>query len=259
MLSGVSVEYYAKVERGSLAGVSDQVLDSIAAALRLDEAERSHLFDLARTATSSTRPRTVTRSPLVRESLTRLLDGMPAIPAYVRNRRLDILAVNRLGRAVFSDLFSEPPGAEADSRNLARYVFLDPQSRVFYREWEVVARELVAAMRTQAGRNPYDRSFTNLVGELASRSEEFRVWWAEHEVRFSHSPKKFIHHPVVGDLEFDGEGLVIATDTDLTLIAYTYQPGSATANALEFLDHWTSEVGVAGPTTMNNLNMENKR
>lgn len=241
LLSGVSVEYYAKLERGNLAGASDQVLDAIAATLRLDEAERSHLFDLARTAARSSRPRRTPTTPLVRETVQRLLDGMPTIPAYVRNRRLDVLAANPLGRALFCDLLHEPATNAADTRNLARYLFLDPRSKVFYREWDIVARDIVAAMRTQAGRNPYDRPFTNLVGELSSRSDEFRVWWAAHEVRLNHSGRKLLHHPVVGDLEFDGESLQLTTDNDLALIAYTYRPGSTTAEAITFLTHWVPQ------------------
>lgn len=247
MLAGVSVEYYAKLERGNLAGASDQVLDALTAALRLDEAERSHLFDLAGAAGPATRVRRPASAPLVRETVGRLLEGMPTIPAYVRNRRLDILAANPLGRALFCDLLNEPITAGADSRNLARYLFLDPRSRDFYREWDVVARDVVATMRTQAGRNPYDRPFTNLVGELSSRSDDFRVLWAAHEVRLKHSSRKRLRHPVVGDLEFDGESLEIVADSDLTLTAYTYESQSTTASAIEFLAHWATDTPQLSP------------
>jgi transcriptional regulator with XRE-family HTH domain len=142
MLSGVSVEYYAKLERGNLGGASDQVLDAVAAALRLDEAERVHLFDLARTASGSMRPRRAALSQRLPESVARLLDGMPMVPAYVRNRRLDILAANPVARALFCDVLHDPDAQGADLPNLARYLFLDPRSRSFYREWDTVAQDI---------------------------------------------------------------------------------------------------------------------
>jgi transcriptional regulator with XRE-family HTH domain len=238
MLSGVSVEYYAKLERGNLAGASDQVLDALAAALRLNEAERGYLFDLARSAAGSMQPRRAAPSQRLPERVARLLDGMPMVPAYVRNRRLDILAANPLARALFCDVLNDTDALGTEPPNLGRYLFLDPRSRLFYREWDTVAQDIVAAMRSQAGRNPYDRAFTNLVGELSTRSDEFRVWWAQHEVRLTHSSLKLLHHPVAGDLEFDGASLDLAGDSGLTLIAYTYETASPTTAALGFLASW---------------------
>ena len=162
MLTGVSTEYYARLERGHLAGVSDQVLDALARGLRLDESERAHLLDLARAAAPAQRPPRATPRRTPRPGLQRLLDAMDSTPAYVRTGHLDIVAANRLGRALFSDIFTTP-----DSRpNLTRYIFLDPRARDFYREWDTVARDIVAAMRSEAGRNPHDRTLSNLVGEL---------------------------------------------------------------------------------------------
>jgi transcriptional regulator with XRE-family HTH domain len=237
MLTGVSTEYYARLERGHLAGVSDQVLDALARALRLDESERAHLLDLARAAAPAQRPPRATPRRTPRPGLQRLLDAMDSTPAYVRTGHLDIVAANRLGRALFSDIFTTP-----ESRpNLTRYIFLDPRARDFYREWDTVARDIVAAMRSEAGRNPHDRTLSNLVGELSTRSDEFRTWWADHEVRTHHSPRKLVHHPVAGDLDFDGEGLLLPDDTGLTLIAYTYEPASPTAEGVQFLSSWAND------------------
>lgn len=237
LLSGVSVEYYAKLERGNLAGASDQVLDAVSAALQLNEAERAHLFDLARAANGSARTRSTAPASQVPENVARLLDGMPLVPAYVRNRRLDVLGANALGQAVFSGLLQSPVAQSNERPNLARYLFLDPGSQTFYREWEKVANDIVATMRTRAGRNPRDRAFFNLVGELSTRSDEFRVRWAAHEVKLSPSSRKLLHHETVGDLEFDGVALDVAM-AGLALVAYTYEPASATSDAISFLTSW---------------------
>ena len=200
MLAGMSTDYYTRLERGNLTGVSHAVLESLARALRLDEAERAHLFNLAETANASGRAsnpqtstgrRSVNRTG-VRIGVQRILDSIHA-PAYVRNGRTDILATNRLGRALFADAY----GAGA-TFNLARYLFLDPRSQDFYREWETVAADCVAALRTEAGRNPYDRGLTDLVGELSTRNEAFRRWWATHNVKLHYTATKTMHHAVAG-------------------------------------------------------------
>ena len=248
MLAGVSTDYYTRLERGNLTGVSESVLEALAAALQLDESERTHLLDLARAANSGTRQRRTGPKQHVREGLQRILDTIGA-PAYVRNNRLDLLAVNRLGRALLADLYpaegdSSPSSASvATARpNLARYMFLDDRSRDFYVEWTSVAKDTVAALRIEAGRNPYDRGLTDLVGELSTRSEEFRTWWASHNVRLHRTSTKQMHHPVVGDLELTGEALVLPGDTGLTIITYTVEPLSASAQALDFLASWATET-----------------
>jgi transcriptional regulator with XRE-family HTH domain len=178
VLAGVSTEWYVRLEKGHISGVSDEVLHAVARALQLDEAERVHLFDLARAAkpSRSTRRRT---QQTVRPSVLRILESMTGTPAFVRNRRLDVLAINPLGRALYSTAFDDP----ARPANLARFCFLDPQSRDFYPDWDDVAHVTVALLRTEAGRDPYNRELTGLVGELATRSEEFRIGWAAHDVR----------------------------------------------------------------------------
>jgi transcriptional regulator with XRE-family HTH domain len=255
MLAGMSTDYYTRLERGNLSGVSGSVLDALARALRLDEAERAHLFDLAATASGpgqtghsapgalrAGRPRRSSSPSRVREGVLRVLDSISA-PAYVRNSRMDVLAANRLGRALFADVYAEG----ASGFNLARYLFLDPRSRDFYTQWDVVARDSVAALRTEAGRNPYDRGLTGLIGELSTRSEEFRTWWAAHNVRFHTTSAKALRHPAVGELELTGEALTLPGDHGLTIITYTVEPHSASEQALNFLASWSAQTPPENP------------
>lgn len=255
MLAGMSIDYYTRLERGNLSGVSGSVLDALARALQLDEAERTHLFDLAATASASGQtarsapggpgPRRSRRSsspPRLREGVLRVLDSISA-PAYVRNNRMDVLAANRLGRALFADVCAQG----ATGFNLARYLFLDPRSRDFYTQWDVVARDSVAALRIEAGRNPYDRGLTDLVGELSTRSEEFRTWWAAHNVKFHTTAAKTLRHPAVGELELTGEALTLPGDHGLTIITYTAEPHSASEQALNFLASWSAQASPANP------------
>ncbi|WP_433178640.1 helix-turn-helix transcriptional regulator [Actinoallomurus sp. CA-150999] len=248
MLAGVSVDYYNRLERGNLSGVSESVLEAIVRALRLDEAEREHLFDLARAANSTPRRR---RSPQqrIRPGVQHLLDSMTDAPAFVRNGRLDVLAANRLGRALYSPAFDDP----ARPVNLARFRFLNPRAADFYPDWEDSANTTVALLRTEAGRDPYDRALQDLIGELATRSEDFRTLWAAHDVRLHHTGVKNFHHPVVGDLTLPFEAMPLPADPGLTLTAFSAEPGSPAQDALNLLASWaasveTEEVGSAeGP------------
>jgi transcriptional regulator with XRE-family HTH domain len=237
ILAGVSVEYYNRMERGNLSGVSESVLDALASALRLDEAERVHLSDLARAANhSNSSGRRRTGQQRIRQTIHRILDGMTAVPAYARNGRLDILAVNQLGAALLPELMSWP-----GTPNLGRYLFLDPRSRDFYADWQAVARDCVAALRIEAGRNPYDRGLTDLIGELSTRSEPFREWWGSHNVRLHTSATKQLRHPIAGDMEVTGEALEVPADPGLTIIAYTVEPASPSEQALRFLASWSGQ------------------
>ncbi|WP_412746681.1 helix-turn-helix transcriptional regulator [Krasilnikovia sp. MM14-A1004] len=239
LLAGVSVDYYTRLERGHLGGVSDAVLEAVAGALRLDEAERAHLFDLARTANTSTASARARRRPAqrhVRPGVQRVLDAMSTAPAYVRNGRLDVLAANPLGRAVFAPLFD----TAAASPNLARFMFLVPAARDFFVEWERLAGDTVALLRAEAGRDPYDRALCELIGELSTRSEPFRTLWAAHQVRQHRSGVKHFHHPVVGDLVLAYESMEITADAGLRLNAYTAEPGSPSVEALNLLASWTA-------------------
>src|SRR5216683_4281697 len=125
VLAGVSVPYYTRLERGDINGVSDSVLEALARALELDDAERAHLSDLARAAQpTGARPRQRRAKQLVRPEVQWTLDAITGAAAFVGNNRLDILAANQLGRALFSELYAGP----ARPVNTARFVFLDPRA-----------------------------------------------------------------------------------------------------------------------------------
>ncbi len=237
LLAGVSVDYYARLEKGNLGGVSDSVLDAIARALQLNEAEREHLYDLARAAQApANRPRR--RATQVRPSVQRILDALTTAVAVVRTRRLDVLAANRLGRAMYSLMFDNP----ANGANLARFTFLDPRATEFFPDWDLAANNTVALLRTEAGRDPHDRALTDLVGELVTRSDVFRTLWAAHNVRLHRTGIKHFHHPVVGDLELSFEALALPADPGLTMTIYTAAAGSPTEDALSLLASWSATV-----------------
>jgi transcriptional regulator with XRE-family HTH domain len=234
-LAGVSVEYYKRLERGNASGVSDAVLEALARALQLDDAERSHLHDLARAANPVAPKRRRSTQQRVRPVVQRIVDAMTT-PAIVRNGRVDYLSANALGRALYAPVFEsreQPP-------NSARFTFLDPAAQDFYVDWERTAKDLVAHLRSEAGRNPYDRDLSNLVGELSTRSDEFRSWWAAHNVRYHQTGVKRLHHPVVGDLELSYEVMELSADTGLTVSIYSAEPGSRSQQALDLLASWTA-------------------
>jgi transcriptional regulator with XRE-family HTH domain len=235
-LAGVSVEYYKRLERGNAAGVSDGVLDALADALQLDDAERAHLFDLAR-ATGPVAPKRRRRASAqqVRPVVQRIVDSIGS-PATVSNMRGDYLTANALGRALYAPLFEsreQPP-------NAARFTFLDPVAQHFFKDWEKAAKDLVAALRAEAGRNPHDRALIDLVGELSTRSEAFRKWWAAHNVRYHQTGRKRLHHPVVGDIELDYEVMELSADSGLRLAVFSAEPGTRSAEALDLLASWTA-------------------
>jgi transcriptional regulator with XRE-family HTH domain len=236
LLAGVSVDYYTRLERGNARGVSDSVLEALARALQLDEAERAHLFDLARGAQPAVPARRRPAGQQVRPVVQQALDAMTGAPAYVRNRRSDILAANQLGRALFAPLFDTP----ARPANTARFVFLDPRADSFFAEWDRVASEIAASLRSEAGRDPCDRGLSDLVGELSTRSEAFRTRWAAHNVRFHHTGVKRLHHPVVGDLTLNYQTMQLTAGTGLTMAVYTAEPGSASQDALNLLASWVA-------------------
>ena len=236
LLAGVSVDYYTRLERGNTNGVSESVLEALARALQLDEAERAHLFDLARGARTTPRRRRGAVSR-VRPSVQRTLDAIGA-PAFLRNGRMDLLAANRLGRAFYSQHYDSPDGPP----NSARFIFLDPRATSFYRDWEQVATDAVAVLRSEAGRDPYDRGLSDLIGELSTRSETFRTRWAAHNVRYHDTGVKRFHHPVVGDLELTYETMALAADEGLMLFVYTAEVGTRSEEALGLLASWAATV-----------------
>lgn len=241
LLAGVSAEYYVRLERGNLAGVSEPVLEAVANALQLDEAERAHLYDLARTA-SARKPAGAPRRP-VRPPVQWLLDSMTGTAAYVRNNRTDLLAANTLGRALYGPVYDM-----TGRPNVARFVFLDPHARDFFTEWDKVAAEAAAMLRTLAGENPYDQGLAALVGELSTRSEVFAQLWARHDVRLHRTGVKKFHHPVVGDLTLAYEALDLAADSGLRLNAYVAEPGTASAEAFSLLASWATTPARAAST-----------
>ena len=239
-VAGLSVEYYARLERGQIGGASTGVLDALARALQLDETERAHLFDLARAAdgvpTSGRSRRRPPSKAASRPSLHWTLEAIKDGVAIVRDHRQNILASNSLGRTFYSHLL----GDGGRLPNLARFQFLDPASRDFYPDWDLFAEMCVGIMRTDAGRDPHDRGLQDLVGELSTRSETFRQLWADHNVRSHSTGTKRFNHPVVGELTLAYEELAITAEPGHTLYIYTAEPGSPSAERLRLLASWAA-------------------
>src|SRR3954452_11209742 len=234
-LAGVSADYYRRLERGQISGVSELVLDALARALQLDDAERAHLFDLARAAGPVPRQPSRPAKKRIRPVVQRLVDQIEA-PAVLSNVHGDLLGANALGRALYAPVFD----SREQPANSARFTFLDSAAPDFYPDWDRLASELVASLRSQAGRDPYDRNLQDLIGELSTRSDEFRVRWAAHNVRFHRTGSKRLHHPVVGELELRYETLTLDADDGLRLALYTAEIGSASQQALDLLASWTA-------------------
>jgi transcriptional regulator with XRE-family HTH domain len=231
LLAGVSVEYYARMERGDLAGVSPEVLGSVARALHLDDAETEHLHTLAEAA--GPQPARRRKSPAeqpFRPSLQRFIDAI-AMPVWVRDRRMDYVAANPLGRALYAPLLKDA----ASRGNTARFTFLSPAARNFFPDGERSASDIVAALRTYAGQNPRDRRLTDLIGELVTRSDDFRQRWAAHNVRHHRTGIKRIHHPEVGDLELAYEAMDFPANPEWFMFGYTAEPGSPIEERLKLL------------------------
>jgi hypothetical protein len=237
MLAGVSVDYYVRMERGSLAGASESVLDALAAALRLDEAERTHLFALAKESGAHGKPKRRTAPTTVRPVVQQVLDAMTDAPAWVRNGRHDIVAMNQLARALYSPVLAAP----RRPANTTRFVYLYPEeAREFFVDYDRIASDAAAMLRLEAGRNPHDKALIELVGELSTRSETFRQRWASHDVKFHRSGQKRLRHPVVGQLDLDFESMELSSAPGLQLNVYTAATGTPTADALKLLASWAA-------------------
>ncbi|MFB7708922.1 helix-turn-helix transcriptional regulator [Streptomyces sp. NPDC056121] len=233
MLAGLSVEYYTRIERGQLGGASESVLDAIARALQLDDDERAHLFDLARSVAPGSRRKRPQRTSPITASVQQVLDSM-SVPAVVQNGRLDLLAANDLGRALYADLFTmtqQPP-------NFARYVFLDPRAEAFYADLDEAKNLLVAVLRATAGRGPLDKQVTALIGGLSTRSTDFTTRWAKHNVRRHTRGRKTVTHPAVGRMDLAYDDFALPGDPHITLTTYTADPGTPSADALTLLATW---------------------
>lgn len=235
MLAGVSVDYYVRMERGNLSGASEPVLDALARALQLDEAERDHLFALARASGQSPKRRRASPTS-VRPTVQHVLDAITEAPAWVRNARHDIVAMNRLARALYSPVLEDP----RRPANTTRFVYLNPAARDFFVDWDLIANDGAAMLRLEAGRNPHDKELIELVGELSTRSEVFRQRWASHDVQFHRSGQKRLHHPVVGQLDLNYESMELPSEPGLTLNVYTTPPDTPTADALKMLASWAA-------------------
>ena len=259
LLAGVSVDYYTRLERGRAAGASEEVLDALASALLLDDAERQHLFDLARSVSSTGRSRR--RRPragraALRPGVQWLLDSMTA-PALVADSLSTYVASNLMARALYSPMFLDPaPQATGREVNMARFVFLDPRSRDFFPNWDSGAEDLVAMLRLAAGAGPTDPRLTALVGELSTRSREFSRLWARHDVRYVCRGEKVIRHPVVGELRLAYEPMPLTTAPGMRMTAYAVEPGSPSQDALQLLASWAAtepapaaEKGPAAPSS----------
>ena len=238
LLAGMSAEYYKRLERGNATGVSEAVIDGVSRALQLNEAEHSHLYDLVRAANAGAHPqrrRSGKKSQLT-EGMQQTIDAMSTVPVFVQNGRLDAVATNTLGRALFSEMFDDarPPV------NAARFVFLDPRAQNFYQDWEANTRQIVAILRAEAGRSPYDRQLSDLVGELSTRSDLFRKLWGAHDVREHRTGIKSIHHPIVGDLDLTYQGMDLASDHGLQMLVFSAEPGSVNADRLQLLANWAT-------------------
>lgn len=247
-LAGVSVDYYVRMERGRLQGVSESALEGVARALQMTQAEREHLFNLARLANGAGPSRWASPSKLVRPNVQGLIDSMSA-PAWVRNGRLDLLAANHLGAALYAPLFDQPTSPP----NKARFLFFDPRARDLYPQWTETAASSVAVLRAAAGANPFDRALSDLIGELSTRSLEFRSMWAEHDVVEHGTGIASINHPVAGPMELSYEAMALNADLGLTLVAYAAAPGSESAERLALLASWAEserqETVTDGQTT----------
>ncbi|WP_129660899.1 helix-turn-helix transcriptional regulator [Rothia uropygialis] len=245
MLSGVSADYYTRIEKGDLTGVSDEVLDALARALQLDEDETAYLYDLARAARRPARARRQSRTTAsLPQNLQLLIDSMSSLPVIALSWRLDVLAANALGRALFDVVYSSPTRRSAVSApNMAAFVFLDPAAADFYADLDDAAATCVKILRAQAGATPHDKQLTQLVGELSTRSEDFRARWAAHDVGVHRAGRKTLHHHEVGELILGFEELTLDSSPSISLSTYVAEPSSPTAERLKLLASWSaSEV-----------------
>ena len=246
LLAGVSIDYYIRMERGDLAGASEAVLDGVANALQLDEAEREHLRALARSAgpiaTRRARPSPATVRPVIQQ----VLDAITEAPAWIRNARHDILAMNPLARALYSPVLdSAVAGATAKrAANTTRFIYLDPAAREFFVDYDRIATDAAAMLRLEAGRNPHDKDLITLVGELSTQSELFRQHWASHNVKFHRSGRKRLRHPAVGELDLNFEAMELPSEPDLRLNLYTADPDTPAADGLKLLASWAATRAV---------------
>ncbi|GAA1674786.1 helix-turn-helix transcriptional regulator [Streptomyces yatensis] len=241
-LAGVSTEWYTRLEKGHIGGVSEDVLEAVARALLLDEDERTYLLDLARAARPARRRSHRRKDVTIPSPVQWMVDSMTMAPAFVRSGRLDIIASNALCRALYSPMFDSDTTGDRGCANFPRYFFLDPGSSDFFVDWEEGARATVAVLRAEAGREPHDRALRELIGELSTLSSDFRTMWASHDVRIHHEGVKRLNHPEVGRLEMTFRSLELPLPQRAVhdLIIYAAEPGTASEDRLKLLASWTA-------------------
>ena len=246
VLAGVSTEYYAQIERGDIARTSEEVLEAIASALQLDDVERQHLIDLAHAARS--RPRRSVASGRVPSNVQRMLDAMPDLPAIIHNARLDLLATNALGRALYADVYARHRGPGVP--NMARYLFLQESSHEMFPDWSTVADDAVAVLQAASARTPHAKALVELIGRLSTASVDFRVKWATRNVAAHRRGRKRIHHSEVGELALEYEALDLPGTQGLQVVTFLPEPGSPAEDALRLLGSWSvPHQGSAGEPT----------
>jgi transcriptional regulator with XRE-family HTH domain len=234
LLANISLDYYTRLERGNIRGASESVLDAVARALQLNDAEREYLFDLARTAPKAAARRREPSKQSVRSSVQRVLDTM-SVPAIVHNAAQDIIAANLMGRALYAPHF-DTQGAP----NHARFIFLDPRARDFYVDWEHARRTVAAMIRLEAGRDPLNEDLTALIGELSTRSPQFRADWAGHDVHRHRTGVKSFRHPEVGVVEVAFDVFEMSGESGLQIVTYSPPPGTDSADKFKLLESWAA-------------------
>jgi transcriptional regulator with XRE-family HTH domain len=253
VLAGVSTEWYTRLEKGHISGVSEEVLDAVARTLQLDDDdddERTYLFDLARAAQPSPATRRRRKAVDVPPRVQWLLDSMTLSAAFVSNGRLDIVAANALARALFAPVFDSPTVRAHGRPNFARFWFLDEASHDFAADWDGAVDVTAALLRAEAGRYPHDKALRELIGELSTLSPEFRTRWASHKVRIHHGGVKRFHHPEAGDLELTYQplDLPMSAREAHSLTIYTAEPGSSSEDGLRLLASWAASHAPHPPT-----------
>lgn len=250
VLSGVSTEWYTRLEKGHIVGVSEEVLDAVARALQLSDDERAYLFDLAKAARPSLRATARAKETTVHGPVRWFIDSVSTSAVFLRNGRLDVLASNDLARALHAPMFDSPT-AVGGRANFARFHFLDPTSHEFFVDWEGGAAATVALLRAEAGREPNDRALRELIGELSSRSSEFAAMWAAHNVRSRHEGVKRLQHPVVGFIELTYQTAELADSSRAarTLNIYTAEPGTPHEDRIRLLTSWAATSTATATST----------